>query len=165
MISVTSQRPARVSVFQGPPSPAGPVLLGISEQGALCRLGFLHGTSAAKIRAAWQKEWPQTTFVLSKEKRARLPKDLLLVGSAFQLAVWQALLTIPEGEILTYGEMAALLGKPGAARAVGNALGANPIPWRVPCHRICAAGGKIGGFSGGLDVKKLLLRAEGIAFR
>ena len=67
---------------------------------------------------------------------------------------------IPFGEVATYGDISRAIGSPGAARATGNALGANPMPIVVPCHRVVAAGGKLGGYTGGLDRKKLLLGLE-----
>ena len=84
---------------------------------------------------------------------------ILLVGTDFQHRVWSALLDIPTGQTVTYGELAARIGKPKAARAVGTALGANPVPFFVPCHRVVAANG-LGGFTGGLDIKKRLLSIE-----
>jgi O-6-methylguanine DNA methyltransferase len=87
-----------------------------------------------------------------------LPLDLR--GTPFQLRVWNALLRIPYGETRTYGQLAAALGQPGAARAVGAANGANPVGIIVPCHRVVAAGGGLGGFGGGLDRKRFLLALE-----
>ncbi len=82
-------------------------------------------------------------------------------GTDFQLAVWKALAEIPYGETITYGELAARVGRPGACRAVGQANGANPLPIVLPCHRVVAAGGQLGGYSGGLEVKRRLLALEG----
>ena len=84
-----------------------------------------------------------------------------LRGTPFQLRVWQALREIPYGELRTYGQLAASLGRPGASRAVGGANGKNPIPLIVPCHRVVASDG-IGGFTGGLAWKERLLAHEGI---
>lgn len=81
-------------------------------------------------------------------------------GSDFQRQVWAALLRIPWGETLTYGELARRLGREGAARAVGTANGANPLPILIPCHRVVAANG-LGGYSGGLALKRRLLTLEG----
>lgn len=83
-----------------------------------------------------------------------------LQGSDFQRLVWRALLDIPWGEVRTYGELAQALGRPGAARAVGAANGANPVAVLVPCHRVVAAGGRLGGYAAGLDVKRRLLAHE-----
>ena len=86
-------------------------------------------------------------------------------GTAFQQAVWAGLREIPYGENLSYGELARQLGKPGAARAVGTAAGANPLLIFTPCHRLLAAGGGLGGFSAGLDAKVWLLELEHIPWR
>lgn len=91
----------------------------------------------------------------------RLPPLDLHPASSFRRAVWQALRTIPLGSTLTYGELARRVGSPRAARAIGQACRANPIPVLIPCHRVLAAAGGLGGFSGGLDWKKRLLTAEG----
>lgn len=87
-----------------------------------------------------------------------LPLDL--VGTDFQKSVWKALSSIPYGETMSYGELAAELGKPSASRAVGSATGRNPISIVVPCHRLVASSGKLTGFAGGLDAKRWLLDHE-----
>lgn len=81
-------------------------------------------------------------------------------GTAFQTAVWNALLTIPYGETLSYGAVAARIGKPKAARAVGMANNKNPLPIFIPCHRVIGADGKMVGYGGGLNVKEALLKLE-----
>ncbi|HET7826842.1 MAG TPA: methylated-DNA--[protein]-cysteine S-methyltransferase [Anaeromyxobacter sp.] len=88
-----------------------------------------------------------------------LPR-LDLRGSPFQLAVWAALQEIPWGEVRTYGEIATLLGRGGSARAVGGANHENPVAILVPCHRVVQAGGRLGGYGGGLPVKRWLLAHE-----
>lgn len=87
-----------------------------------------------------------------------VPLDLR--GTPFQLRCWQALLEIPLGQTRSYGQIARGLGKPRATRAVGSANGANPIPLLVPCHRVIASDGKLGGYRGGLDTKRKLLAFE-----
>ena len=86
-------------------------------------------------------------------------------GTDFQRRVWAALQRIPPGQTRTYAQLAATLGQPRAARAVGGACGANPIPVLVPCHRVTAASGGLGGFSGGLAWKRRLLAIEGVNLR
>lgn len=81
-------------------------------------------------------------------------------ATAFQCEVWQAARLIPYGEIRNYGWLAGQIGRPKAARAVGQALGRNPVPVIVPCHRVLAGDGGLGGFSGGIEMKKSLLRLE-----
>jgi methylated-DNA-[protein]-cysteine S-methyltransferase len=86
-------------------------------------------------------------------------------GTTFQKAVWRHLVTIPAGTTTTYGEVARRLRMPGASRAVGQAVGANPLPILIPCHRVLAAGSKLGGYSAGLRRKRWLLAHEGLAAR
>ncbi len=85
-------------------------------------------------------------------------------GTPFQQKVWAALQTIELGSTKSYGEIARVIGQATAMRAVGGACGANPVPLLIPCHRVLAVGRKIGGFSGGIDWKKTLLKREGITF-
>lgn len=91
--------------------------------------------------------------------RFELPLDL--AGTAFQQSVWAALRDIPYGETVSYGELAAVLGRPGASRAVGLANGKNPVGVIVPCHRVVGAGGDLTGYGGGLPRKRWLLGLEG----
>lgn len=86
----------------------------------------------------------------------------LSAGRSFQRRVWEVLRTIPPGRTMTYGEVAAAVGRPTALRATGGACGANPVPVLIPCHRVLAAHGGLGGFSGGLEWKKKLLEREGV---
>ncbi len=83
-------------------------------------------------------------------------------GTEFQTRVWNAAAAIPFGTTVTYGELAEMAGNPRAARAVGTAMKHNPLPILIPCHRVIAANGKLGGFGGGLDMKRWLLRHEGV---
>jgi O-6-methylguanine DNA methyltransferase len=89
-----------------------------------------------------------------------LPLDLR--GSAFHQRVWQTLTNIPYGHTVSYGDLARALGAPKAARAVGAACGANPVPIIAPCHRVLGSDGSLHGFGGGLPVKAWLLRHEGV---
>ena len=92
--------------------------------------------------------------------RTSFDLPLHLVGSAWQRKVWAALLDIPCGETESYGSLAARIGSPGAARAVGLANGQNPLPIIVPCHRVIGANGSLTGYGGGLDAKRWLLAHE-----
>jgi methylated-DNA-[protein]-cysteine S-methyltransferase len=107
--------------------------------------------------AAWLRAYFSSTSSLPP-----LP-PLAPSGTAFQKEVWRQLVAIPRGETTTYGEIARRLHMPGASQAVGQAVGANPLPILVPCHRVLAAGGKLGGFSSGLRRKRWLLAHEGVA--
>jgi O-6-methylguanine DNA methyltransferase len=93
-------------------------------------------------------------------KRSDFSVALDLRGTDVQQRVWQALLEIPYGETRSYADVAATIGESGAARAVGTANGANPCSIVVPCHRVVAAGGKLGGYGGGLPLKRRLLALE-----
>ncbi len=89
-----------------------------------------------------------------------------LNGTPFQKLVWAELLKIKRGETVTYKELAKRIGKPKAIRAVANAVGANPLPVKIPCHRVVRSDGTIGGYSGrgGVKTKKMLLKQEGVIF-
>jgi methylated-DNA-[protein]-cysteine S-methyltransferase len=93
-------------------------------------------------------------------KRRHFELALDLRGTPFQRAVWEELLRIPYGETRTYAEIARAIGRPQAVRAVGTANGANPVALVVPCHRVVATGGKLGGYGGGLALKERLLALE-----
>jgi methylated-DNA-[protein]-cysteine S-methyltransferase len=97
-------------------------------------------------------------YFAGKRKDFTFPIDAS--GSDFNKRVWERVARIPYGQTVTYGEIAREFEKPGAARAVGTANGRNPIPIVVPCHRVVAAGGKLGGFGGGLPLKRKLLDLE-----
>jgi methylated-DNA-[protein]-cysteine S-methyltransferase len=86
-------------------------------------------------------------------------------GTAFERRVWAAISAIPFGQTRSYKQVAQEAGSPGAARAAGGACGRNPVPIIVPCHRVIASGGKLGGFSGGLDIKTVLLDLEKASVR
>ncbi len=99
-----------------------------------------------------------------KQVERPLIKIAMQKGTPFQRAVWRVLQTIPYGEVRTYQWVAKKIGRPKAVRAVGNACGANPLPVIIPCHRVIASDGSLGGFSGGLRRKKRLLKREGFNF-
>ena len=98
-------------------------------------------------------------------RRRTFDLPLQLEGSDFDCAVWQQLQKIPFGEIRTYGQLAAAIGKPKAARAAGGACSRNPLLIVVPCHRVIAGTGKLTGFAAGLQVKHMLLAHEGWTFK
>lgn len=144
--------------------------------GGLARLDFPvkrptgHPQAAGDLPApfrAWAQQ-TQTALQAALTPSARrapklsLPPLDLARATKFRLRVWPELLRIPHGETRSYGEIAAELGRSRAARAVGGACGANPIPVLIPCHRVLAANGGLGGFSGGLEWKRRLLELEGV---
>ena len=87
-----------------------------------------------------------------------------LIGTDFQIKVWNAILKIPKGKVKTYKELARSIRKPKASRAVANACGKNPFPIKIPCHRVIRSDGRLGGYSGkgGIKTKRKLLRSEGV---
>jgi|SRR5579884_525789 len=128
------------------------------------------GTNAETNIPVEVRRWHKMTSSALRETlegRAahELPPLDLRSGTEFQQQVWAVLRRIAPGQTKSYAEVAEAVGKPGAARAVGNACGSNPIPVLVPCHRVLAADRRIGGFSGGLDWKRKLLAREGVECR
>lgn len=120
---------------------------------------FAPGARLCESRAANRTAIEQTLAFLDGERSEfELPLDLR--GTDFQLKVYAALCEIPYGQTRSYAEIAARIGRPRAVRAVGTANGANPIPLVVPCHRVINAGGGLGGYGGGLDLKRRLLAME-----
>jgi len=99
-------------------------------------------------------------YAAGKTVRWSVPVDLSS-GTEFQRKVWSALTKIPRGQTRSYAWVARAIGKPDATRAVGTACGANPVPIIIPCHRVIASDGSLGGFGGGLPMKRQLLRLEG----
>jgi methylated-DNA-[protein]-cysteine S-methyltransferase len=142
-------------------TPAGPITITVDDAGALTSLRFAPasdpsdgGESAALRRARTQIE----EYFAGRRQSFDLP--LAPGGTAFQRAVWDALATIPFGETRSYGQLAAQLGRPTAARAVGAANGANPIALIVPCHRVIGSDGSLTGFAYGTERKAWLLDFE-----
>jgi O-6-methylguanine DNA methyltransferase len=103
-------------------------------------------------------------YMCSAREKFDIPLDLSS-GTEFQRTVWRRLGKVKFGQATSYGELAEAVGRPGAMRAVGNAVGSNPLPIIIPCHRVLAANGRLGGFSGGLSRKRQLLKIEGIEWR
>ena len=131
-----------------------------SERG-LCKLSFPNGTARASGDHPLAEDTRRAIeSILAGVAPRTLPAMDVKSGTEFQRAVWKRLSAIACGETKSYAEVAAEIGSPKASRAVGTACGANPIPLLIPCHRVVAASGKIGGFSGGTDWKKRLLAAE-----
>lgn len=151
----------------------GEIVLAKTDRG-LCWLGFMtkgykgDGFSRMKSffpRANFRREdkalegLVQTIIKAWKsDKLAEVPLDLR--GTPFQLSVWNKLLQIPRGEVLTYGDVANDIGRPKAMRAVGTAVGSNPVSLVVPCHRVVPSAGGVGNYGWGPDLKEKLLAAE-----
>ena len=113
----------------------------------------------ATINLFCQVERQLAEYFAGERKRFNLPLDFA-EGSLFQTRVWNVLQDIPYGEVTTYAEIAGKVGVPRAARAVGNACAKNLLPLLVPCHRVIKSDGSIGGYTGGIDIKKFLLQLE-----
>lgn len=119
----------------------------------------LADASQAAVPAAWTR-FLRAYLEGQPVDPSALPVDV--DGTPFQRRVWDTLRRIPRGEVRTYGDIAHAIGNPMSMRAVGAANGANPLPVVIPCHRVVAAGGKLGGYSGGLERKRWLLALEGV---
>ena len=154
-------------------SPAGPLAFAVDEGGALVRLHFVQSDYGPVMEEDLEDEGyavevdeTKTAFVrrelseYAHGNRRTFDVPLALSGSEWQKAVWTELTRIPFGETRSYGEVADALGRPGAARAVGSANARNVLPVVVPCHRVIAADGTLGGFNGGLHLKERLLEHE-----
>jgi len=146
-------------------SPIGLLMLAGCKNG-LHLINFPSGSQKRKPMPNWQAD--KNMFAQARAQLAAyfsgtlqiFTIPLILEGSPFQKQVWTALQKVPYGELASYGDIAKALGKPGAARAVGGANNANPIPIIVPCHRIIGADKSLTGFGGGLPIKKFLLDHE-----
>ncbi len=147
-------------------SPVGPLIVAVSGQG-LAVLEFERTYLKGKDRKGWVKSEEKTRpYVRQLEeyfggKRREFTFPLDLRGTDFQKRCWQALLKIPYGQTRTYADQARAVGSPRGYRAVGMANHDNPVAIVVPCHRVIASDGGLGGYGGGLDIKLQLLRLEG----
>jgi methylated-DNA-[protein]-cysteine S-methyltransferase len=151
-------------------SPLGPMVLA-AEDDALLGAWFEGQAHFAGVEPSWRQTADSAVlgetaaqlgeYFAGRRRIFSLP--LARVGTPFQHAVWQAIIDIPFGRTNEYGVVAAAIGKPGAARAVGAATGRNPFSIIVPCHRMLGRGGDLRGYAGGLERKRALLALEGIA--
>ncbi len=146
-------------------SPVGPLLLA-GNDGALCYVSFAGKKGAVRPHRDWAenaKPFAEVIRQLRAYFRGELEEfdvPLNMIGTPFQLRVWESLREIPYGETRSYGEVARRIGKPDAVRAVGTANGSNPIPIIVPCHRVIGSDGSLTGYGGGLSIKEKLLALE-----
>lgn len=152
------------------PSPFGDCLVAETDRG-ICHLSFGDGGLAAN-RERLEHDWQRSTLVRDDEAthetarrifapaRRAEPRRLMLKGTNFQIKVWRALLEIPQGALVTYGDVARALGRPTATRAVASAIGANPVSYLVPCHRVLRSTGALGGYAWGTERKRALIAWE-----
>ncbi len=138
--------------------------------GALWGLGLAGEMSPDEVRTDLATRWPRARIVTAPEALAPAVNALIadrgeitvhLTGTEFQLAVWRALIEVPAGQVISYAMLADRIGRPRALRAVGTAVGQNPVSWAVPCHRVTRTDGSIGGYHWGAAIKRALLAREG----
>lgn len=153
------------------PSPLGEIIAGLTPRG-VCHLRFVERGEESLSEQVLRKEWPNAAFVRDDETVRDLaqqvfgaladpkPLSVLLRGTNFQIKVWEALLRIPAGQLVTYGDLAARSGVPQAARAVGTAIAHNHIAVLVPCHRVIRESGEIGQYRWGSERKCALIAWE-----
>lgn len=150
------------------PSAFGEALAFATPRG-LCGLAFCAETGFDAAFADMARRWPGATLIEDGAGIAHWVEAaftggegaaLNVVGAPFQIKVWQALLEIPSGQVTTYSEIAARIGHPGAVRAVGTAVGRNPVSYLIPCHRALRKSGGLGGYHWGLPVKRAMLAHE-----
>ena len=151
-------------------SPFGPCLIAITKRG-ICRVDFSPDSCADDELKNLRAKWPEARFRKSQSQTravaeamfanegdgGREPTDLLLRGTNFQIQVWQALLRIPPGYVASYRDVARWIGQPSAARAVGNAVGDNPVAFLIPCHRVIRSTGAVGDYRWGRSRKRAML--------
>jgi AraC family transcriptional regulator of adaptative response/methylated-DNA-[protein]-cysteine methyltransferase len=158
------------------PSPFGPCLVAESPRG-ICHLSFVEPDD---LNSAWKKlenDWPNATLRRDDATASRIAEKIFhrsntkpsdsgikafVRGTPFQLRVWRALIRIPSGRLTTYGRLAETIGNPTAARAVGSAVGANPIAYLIPCHRVIRETGVIGDYHWGRIRKRAIVAWEGL---
>ena len=158
--------------YQFSETPFGQVLIASTQKG-ICTLRFVENT--AEALAHLKEQFPKAMFIAQSDSlqqsalalfqtdHGQLTKiKLHLKGTAFQLKVWQSLLKIPMGQLTTYGELAKSIDHPKAARAVGTAIGSNPIAFLIPCHRVIQSTGAFGGYEWGQVRKTAMIAWEGV---
>ncbi|MBL1268233.1 MAG: methylated-DNA--[protein]-cysteine S-methyltransferase [Halomonas sp.] len=149
-------------------TPLGRLFVAVTPRG-ICRMGFVDKTNSEELLTRLAKEWPLSTLqhsteatryaverLFSQSEEGAAAVSLHVTGTNFQIAVWRALLTIPEGQFASYSHIAQALGTPKSSRAVGNAVGANPIALWIPCHRVIQQSGALGGYRWGLEKKQMV---------
>ncbi len=156
------------------PSPFGRCLIGISPRG-ICYLAFIHALGEKQGLNDLIRAWPmarhtrapdlaletlEKIFSIKKANSNRL--SAFVSGSEFQLKVWRALLNIPFGKVVSYGDVANSLGMPGAARAVGSAIAQNQLAYLIPCHRIVRSNGVTGEYRWGKELKQNMIAVESV---
>lgn len=166
------QRGAGVTVTYGiHPTPFGDCLIGVTSRG-ICRLNFLQANTREQTISEFQHAWRNASLIedeavtapiieqIFTDTPSKKPLTLLLKGTNFQIKVWEALLQIPAGSVVSYETIARQIGSPAAVRAVGTACGQNGIGYLIPCHRVIQKVGGLGGYRWGLPRKQAILGWE-----
>ncbi|WP_299876624.1 bifunctional helix-turn-helix domain-containing protein/methylated-DNA--[protein]-cysteine S-methyltransferase [uncultured Sulfitobacter sp.] len=168
-----AQKGAGLTIYWGWfESPFGPALVMGTEKG-ICGLALAAETGEDAAMADLHNRWPEADYVedpmmlrpwvltaFGAQDGALDKAPLYLIGAPFQIKVWEALLRIPSGQVTTYSDIATAIGSPKAVRAVGTAVGRNPVSWLIPCHRALRKSGALGGYHWGLPVKRAMLAFE-----
>lgn len=157
-------------------TPFGECIIAETDRG-ICHLRFIDRIGRDSALAELKAEWPVATLkrndrgaragatlMFALQHRDALPPQLRLLvkGTEFQMRVWQALVLVPPGKLVSYGQLADAIDAPGAARAVGTAVGANPIAWLIPCHRVIRETGVVGEYRWGRERKRALIAWESL---
>lgn len=153
-------------------TPFGDAFVATTGRG-VCRLAFVDGNEVSECLADLYRQWPHAEICESRERTHAVvkaisrknattvkPLSLYVSGTNFQTNVWRALLRIPQGRVVSYAQVAAAIGRPHAARAVGRAIAANPTAFLIPCHRVIQESGKLGGYQWGETRKHAILAWE-----
>src|SRR5712671_3329975 len=155
-------------------TPFGEALIAETERG-ICHLSFIQEEDRDRVRDLLTEQWPKAKLHRSDQRAAELSNQIFVRrpqnesrpglrafvrGTPFQLRVWRALLNVPSGSLTTYGRLSAAINQPGAARAVGTAVGANPISFVIPCHRVIRETGVLGNYGGGRIRKRAMVGWE-----
>lgn len=154
------------------PTPFGMCFIAVAERG-ICRLHFIDEDNKRDEFSVFSKKWhsaqlthdPEHTQtvvqrIFSKGYSQTDPMKVIMKGTNFQLKVWEGLLKVPYGNVATFHQLARIIGEPGSVRSVASAVGKNPIPFLIPCHRIIATDGSMGNYHWGRVRKKLILGSE-----
>ena len=153
-------------------SPFGQMLAMATKRG-LCGIGFVGESSKTVIFDDFKSRWPNAVYIENKVILKSLIETLVigkgtinihLIGAPFQIKVWEALMNIPTGFVTTYSDIAKAIDNKAEVRAVGTAVGKNPISWLIPCHRVLRKNGELGGYHWGIDLKTALLARESAQF-
>ncbi len=160
---ITDRNSVRLIRHQLIPTPFGEMLTAWCEDDALCFAAFTTHRGRDEVAGELHRLFPAARFEETTGRKSifdERPDRIALAGTAFRHDVWRALLDIECGSTVTYAQLAGRAGHPRAVRAVGTAVGSNPICVTVPCHRVVPAAGGVGNYHGGAEIKKALLEYE-----